>query len=319
MKLLKGKAHLASRHISEDYKSRQTILHELVEDPESNNLLTDRTETKPNKSAVIDKITSGLPTMVIVDDNAELRSYIRQVFEGSFNIYEADDGSSGYELILKEVPDIVISDIMMKKTGGIEMVKQIKETASIAHIPVILLTASSSDEVKLKGIEGGAEDYITKPFDRELIVARVQNILKGRNRLQQYFFNTVTLKPASGVAGEHKEFLERCIAIVDSHLDDPGFNIQTFCKEIGMSHPSLYKKIKSISGLTVNVFVRYLRLRRAAELLINTNKTIVEVTYITGFNDVKYFREQFFKLFEMKPSDYVKKYRKVLGAAQPKE
>ncbi len=318
LKLLKGKAHFSSRHISEEYKSGQTILHELVEDPESENLLAQETDTKQNKSTVIDKITSGLPTMVIVDDNAELRSYIRQVFEGTFNIYEADDGSTGYQLVVKESPDIVISDVMMKHVGGIELVKQIKETASIAHIPVILLTASSSDEVKLKGIEGGAEDYITKPFDRELIVARVQNILKGRNRLQQYFFNTVTLKPASGVAGEHKEFLERCIAIVDNHLDNPNFNIQTFCKEIGMSHPSLYKKIKSVSGLTVNVFVRYLRLRKAAKLLINTNKTIVEVTYITGFNDVRYFREQFFKLFEMKPSDYVKKYRKVLGATQPK-
>ncbi len=314
LKLLKGKSHFASRNISEDYKSGQTILHELVEDPDAENQLSEEIETRPNKSTVIDKLTSGLPTMVIVDDNAELRSYIRQVFEGSFNIYEADDGSTGYELVLKEVPDIVISDVMMKKTGGIEMVKNIKETASIAHIPVILLTSSSSDEVKLKGIEGGAEDYITKPFDREIIIARVQNILKGRNRLQQYFFNTVTLKPASGVAGEHKEFLERCIAIVEKHLDNPDFTIQTFCKEIGMSHPSLYKKIKAVSGLTVNVFVRYLRLRKAAELLINTNKTIVEVTYITGFNDVRYFREQFFKLFEMKPSDYVKKYRKALGA-----
>lgn len=319
LKLLKGKAHFASRHISEEYKSGQTILHELVEDPDSENLLGDDTETKPNKSAVIDKITSGLPTMVIVDDNAELRSYIRQVFEDSFNIYEADDGSTGFDMVLKEVPDIVISDVMMKHVGGIELVKKIKETVAIAHIPVILLTASSSDEVKLKGIEGGAEDYIIKPFDREIIVARVRNILKGKNRLQQYFFNMVTLKPAAGVAGEHKEFLERCIAIVDKHLDNPGFNIQTFCKEIGMSHPSLYKKIKSVSGLTVNVFVRYLRLRKAAELLINTNKTIVEVTYITGFNDVRYFREQFHKLFEMKPSDYVKKYRKALGANPVKD
>lgn len=311
--LLKGKGHFSSGYISEEHKPVQTILHELVEDPESGNLPGEEAEVKPNKSTVIDKITSGLPTMVIVDDNAELRSYIRQVFEDSFNIYEADDGSTGFELVVKESPDIVISDVMMKHVGGIELVKKLKDTASVAHIPVILLTASSSDEVKLKGIEGGAEDYITKPFDKEIIIARVQNILKGKNRLQQYFFNTVTLKPASGVAGEHKEFLERCIAVVEKHLDNPDFNIQTFCKEIGMSHPSLYKKIKAVSGLTVNVFVRYLRLRKAAELLINTNKTIVEVTYITGFNDVRYFREQFFKLFEMKPSDYVKKYRKALG------
>jgi YesN/AraC family two-component response regulator len=227
-----------------------------------------------------------------------------------FTVYEADDGSTGFELIRKELPDIVISDVMMKQVNGIELVKRIKETSSLAHIPVILLTASSSGDVKLKGIEGGAEDYITKPFDKEFIVARVKNILKGRNRLQEYFFNTVTLKPTALISGEHKEFLEACIAIVEKHMADPDFNIQTFCKEIGMSHPSLYKKIKAISGLTVNVFIRYLRLRKAAELLITTSKTIVEVTYITGFNDVRYFREQFQKLFELKPSDYVKKYRK---------
>lgn len=106
------------------------------------------------------------------------------------------------------------------------------------------------------------------------------------------------------------------MAIVENHLDNPEFTIQTFCKEIGMSHPSLYKKVKAVSGLTVNVFIRYLRLRKAAELLINTDKTIVEVTYITGFNDIKYFREQFSKLFEMNPSEYVKRYRKVLGSKE---
>ena len=200
----------------------------------------------------------------------------------------------------------------MKEMGGIELCRKIKETDAIAHIPVILLTGSSSEEIKLEGIEGGAEDYITKPFDKEIIVARVQNILKGRNRLQQYFFNAVTLKPLTSIAGEHKQFIERCIAVVEDHLDNPDFTIQTFCKAIGMSHPSLYKKVKAVSGLTINVFIRYIPLRKAAELLITTDKTITEIAYITGFNDIRYFREQFFELFKMKPSDYVKNYRKVL-------
>jgi signal transduction histidine kinase/ligand-binding sensor domain-containing protein/CheY-like chemotaxis protein/AraC-like DNA-binding protein len=309
--LLKGKEHFALEPISEDPKINQTILQELVEEPEEMEINMD--DLKENKSKIIDKITSGLPTMVIVDDNAELRHYIKEVFKNKFTIYEADDGTTAYTIVKKEIPDIVISDVMMKKMGGIELCKKIKENATLAHIPVILLTASSSEEAKLKGIEGGAEDYITKPFDKEIIVARVENILKGRNRLQQYFFNTVTLKPAVGVEEDDKIFIERCIIIIERNLDNPDFTIQTFCKEIGMSHPSLYKKIKAVSGLTVNVFIRYLRLRKAAELLINTNKTIVEVTYITGFSDIKYFREQFYKLFEMNPSDYVKKYRNPLG------
>jgi len=163
------------------------------------------------------------------------------------------------------------------------------------------------------GLECGAEDYVSKPFSKELIVARVQNILRSRNRLQQYFFNTVTLRPTSSIEADHKEFLERCIGIVDQNMDNPEFSVQLFCQEIGMSHPTLYKRIKAISGLTVNVFIRYLRLRKAAELLINTGNTVVEVTYATGFNDLKYFREQFSKLFGMTPSEYIRRYRKPLG------
>ena len=294
--------------------SRQTIIQELVGDTEGETASGNKDVIRDNESKVIDKIISGLPTMVIVDDNTELRNYVKEIFQQKFNIYEADDGVPAFEIINKELPDIVISDVIMKQMSGIELCRKIKETDHLAHIPVILLTASSSDQSKLQGIEHGAEDYINKPFDKELIIARVENILKSRNRLQQYFFNIVTLKPSSNVDGDNKEFLERCIQIVDANMDNPDFTIQKFSRLIGMSHPSLYKRIKSISGLTVNVFIRYLRLRKAAELLINTDKTIVEITYITGFNDMKYFREQFVRLFGMNPSEYVKRYRRPLGS-----
>lgn len=310
--LPKGVTHVLNPAAMNVNNEKQTIIKELVEDLAEHITLDDKDVVRDNDSKVIDKITSGLPTMVIVDDNDELRNYIRGIFGQKFNIYEADDGVPAFELINKELPDIVISDLVMKKMDGIELCRKMKESSNLAHIPVILLTGSSSDQSKLRGIECGAEDYINKPFDKELIVARVQNILMARNRLQQYFFNVVTLKPTSYIDSDNKEFLERCIRIIDDNMDNPDFTIQVFSQQIGMSHPSLYKRIKSVSGLTVNVFIRYLRLRKAAELLINTNNTIVEVTYITGFNDMKYFREQFFKLFGMNPSEYVKRYRKPL-------
>ena len=290
---------------------RQSIVNRLVEDLMDDIEIDE--DVKDNESKVIDKIISGLPSMLIVDDNAELRNYIKQIFIQQFNIYEADNGVSAYEIISKELPDIVVSDVIMKKMDGIELCRKVKESNTLSHIPIILLTASGSEEAKLRGIECGAEDYIKKPFDKELIMARVQNILRARRRLQQFFLNTVTLQPTSGIDKDNKDFLERCIKIIEAHQDDTEFTVQTFAQEIGMSHATLYKKIKSISGLTVNVFIRYLRLRKAADLLINTNKTILEVTYDTGFNDMKYFREQFSKLFGMKPSEYVKRYRKPLG------
>ncbi|MBS1974821.1 MAG: response regulator [Bacteroidetes bacterium] len=304
--------HLHKPAISELANKRQSIIDELVEDIQQDEPVnTD--QVLNNKSMVIDKIISGLPTMVVVDDNADLRNYIKDIFSEQFNIYEADDGIPAYDLISKEIPAIVISDLVMSKMDGIELCRKIKANTHLAHIPIILLTGSSSEESKIKGIEHGAEDYLNKPFSRELIVARVQNILQSRNRLQQHFFNTVTLQPTSAIDADNKKFLERCIEIIESHMDDPEFTVHAFCKEIGMSYPALYKKIKAVSGLTVNVFIRYLRLRKAAELLINTNKTIVEITYVTGFNDIKYFREQFSKLFGLNPSEYVKRYRKTFG------
>jgi len=285
-----------------------SIIHELVEEgPEEEG------KKETDKSKVIDKIISGLPAMVIVDDNAELRRYVKEIFSDRFNIYEADNGLSAFALIEKELPDIIVSDVIMGKMDGIELCRKLKEKAHLAHIPIILLTGSSSERSRLMGLEVGAEDYVAKPFTRELIVARVQNILRSRSRLQQYFFNTITLKPTSSIETEQKQFLERCIEIVNRHMDNPDFSVQFFCQEIGMSQPALYKRIKAISGLTVNVFIRYLRLRRAAELLIDTSKTVVEVTYITGFNDIKYFREQFSKLFGMTPSEFIRRYRKPLG------
>jgi len=287
------------------------FLDELVEEPDTPEIPADTAIR--DTTGIIDQLTSGLPSMLIVDDNADIRHYIRQIFEASFTIHEAPDGLEGYELAVQSAPDIIISDILMKTVSGIELCVKIKENPSIAHIPIILLTASSATDIKLKGIEVGAEDFITKPFEKEILIARVRNILKGRNNLQQYFYNAITLQPNFTIAGEHKAFIERCIAITEDHLDDPGFNIQVLSREIGMSHSNLYKKVKSVSGLTINVFIRYLRLRKAAELFINTDNNITEVAYAVGINDLRYFREQFFKLFKMNPSEYIRRYRRVLG------
>ncbi len=167
---------------------RQSIIHELVEE------VNEEGDGKPeNKSAVIDKIISGLPTMVIVDDDADLRGYLKEIFAHQFIIFEAADGLAALTAITKELPAIVVSDVVMPKMDGIALCRKLKENPLLAHIPIILLTGSASEQSKLMGLECGAEDYVSKPFSKELIVARVQNILRSRSRLQQYFFNTITL------------------------------------------------------------------------------------------------------------------------------
>jgi signal transduction histidine kinase/ligand-binding sensor domain-containing protein/DNA-binding response OmpR family regulator len=260
---------------------------------------------------VREELNAKMETMLLVDDDAEMRTYLSGIFGNQYKLIEADSAESGLEMVKKYTPDIVLSDVMMAGMTGIEMCERMKDDISVSHIPVVLLTASSSQESKLKGIEGGADDYISKPFDKDLLVARVASLLKNRNDLQKYFYNEITLQSGdSKISPEYKEFLEKCISIVEQHITNPEFNIKVLASEIGMSHSTLYNRIKSISGQSTNGFIRFIRLRRAAEILISTDTTILETSEQVGINDVKYFREQFTALFGMKPSEYIKKYRK---------
>ncbi|WP_229212507.1 hybrid sensor histidine kinase/response regulator transcription factor [Dyadobacter soli] len=250
-------------------------------------------------------------TMLVVDDDPEIRQYLGSIFSGKYKIFEAGSGEEGLDMVRKHLPDIVISDVMMGGTSGIELCRQMKLDMALSHIPVILLTASTSQDVRLKGIEGGADDYISKPFDKDILVARVASILRNRNDLQRYFYNEITLQTSDfKISAEYKEFLNECIRIVENHITNPAFNIKVLASEIGMSHSTLYNRIKSISGQSATSFVRFIRLRKAAQLLITTDITISETAFSVGINDIRYFREHFQKLFGMKPSDYVKKFRK---------
>jgi signal transduction histidine kinase/ligand-binding sensor domain-containing protein/DNA-binding NarL/FixJ family response regulator len=289
-------------------KNTSVLLEELAEVPpqETTTLLLNG-ENKP----VLEELSEDTATLLIVDDDTEIRQYLRHIFSGKYKLLEAVSGEEGLMLVKRYLPDIIISDVMMGGISGIEMCAQLKADVSLSHIPVVLLTASSSTQVRLQGIEGGADDYISKPFDKDLLVAKITSILKNRSDLQKYFFNEITLQNNDfKISAEYKEFLKNCISIVENHLMDPSFNIKVLAAEIGMSHSTLYNRIKSISGQSTNGFIRFIRLRRAAEILITTDTTISETAYQVGINDIKYFRAQFNKLFGMKPSEYIKKYRK---------
>lgn len=262
----------------------------------------------------LESVVSEKLSILLVDDNAQMRSYLAQVFTNSFIVYQASSAEEGLKLAKEKLPDIIISDVVMDAMTGIDFCKLVKETAALSHIPFILLTGSSSDELKLKGIEYGADDYMTKPFEKDMLVARVQSLIKKQENLQKYFYNEITHQQNTlNISGEYKEFLEACIAVVERNLDRDDFNIQVLATEMGMSHSKLYKKIKTISGQSANAFIRFIRLRKAAELFINSDYNINETAFYVGIKDIKYFREQFAKTFGMKPSEYIEKYRKNLG------
>jgi signal transduction histidine kinase/ligand-binding sensor domain-containing protein/AraC-like DNA-binding protein/ActR/RegA family two-component response regulator len=262
-------------------------------------------------SPVQDELVSDKKALLIIDDDIEILNYLAGIFSTEYKIYKAVSADDGLKLAHEHLPDLIISDIVMKGLNGLELCKILKEDETVSHIPIILLTGTSSEETQLKSMEMGADDYIKKPFDKDLLMARVKSLLKRRNILQNYFFNEVTLGTAKfKVSAEYKGFLNQCIKIIEDHLEDDQFSIKVLAGEIGMSHSNLYRKVKSVSGQTITGFVRFIRLKKAAELLLHTDKNVSETARLTGFNDTKYFRVQFSKLFGLNPSEYIKKFRK---------
>jgi|GEM_PF-1527020 len=271
--------------------------------------------TQDDVGEIMSDVVNQKPMVLLLDDDYEMRSYIKTLLQDEYHVCEAADTATGISLVQKTDPDLIVCDVMMKGDSGVEFCTKIKASTAFSQIPVILLTGSSSPDIKLKGIECGADDYITKPFESELLLARIKSILKGRDTLKTYFFNEITLKSNNHkIPAEYSEFLAKCISIMEDHLDGEDFSIKTFTDELGMSRSTLFRKIKSISGLSSGEFIRYIRLRKAAELMIQTDMQIKEVAFRVGFQDIKHFREQFNKLFKMNPSEFISKHRKTFSS-----
>ncbi|MGV3766172.1 MAG: two-component regulator propeller domain-containing protein [Chitinophagaceae bacterium] len=303
----KGSAHFIPEQITASPVQQSELLQELSIQEEAVAHPAEK-ELPPPEAGISTLISSG-HSLLVVDDNEGIRTYLKQVFQENFRILEATNGKEGLAMARQYQPDIIISDIVMDEMSGIEFCAAIKEDPTLNHIQLILLTGSSSAEIKLKGVECGADDYITKPFEKELLLARVASLLKSRNNIQKYFYNEVTLQRNNlSISEEYKIFLEKCIEIVEANIDKDDFSIKQFAREMGMSHSNLYKKVKQVSGQSINGFLRFLRLRKAAELLITTDCNVNEAAFQVGIADSKYFRTQFAKLFGMNPSEYRKRY-----------
>ena len=287
-----GESTFLTDHFIDPFQSENLMEEDVLEDNQLNDLIINK------------KI------LLVVDDDQQFRSYIRHLFS-EMVVYEASDAAVAWDEVNKIRPDIILCDLLLDGTTGAEFCKRLKSSSSFGHIPLILLTGSSSAEHRLNGTEHGADDYFLKPFDSKLLIARVNNIIKDRQLLKKFFFNEVTLQQEGiKVSDEYSGFLTECIRVVEENIDSDNFDSKIFSKKMGMSRSKLYVKVKSISGLSVNEFVKLIRLRKAAELMIQTDLQVKEICFQVGFNDPKYFREQFVRLFKLKPSDYIKKYRK---------
>jgi signal transduction histidine kinase/DNA-binding NarL/FixJ family response regulator len=244
--------------------------------------------------------------ILIIEDNPDMRTYIRDCFEGNYNILEAADGKSGFETATSKIPDIIISDLMMPKMDGIELCNKLKTDERTSHIPVILLTALSSVDDRIRGLETGADDYIAKPFNREELVTRVKNLTDQRRLLRERFGKEVKIQPKDiTVTSADEKFLNKLISYIENNLADPDMNVDSLTEEIHLSRSQLHRKLKALTGLSSTEFIRTIRLKRAAQLLEQHHGTIAETVYAVGFNSLSYFSKCFQKQFNITPKEYI--------------
>ncbi|MBT1696390.1 response regulator [Fulvivirgaceae bacterium PWU4] len=247
-----------------------------------------------------------LPVLLIVEDNADIRGYLRQNLEPFFQIAEAENGRRGLEQALDLFPDIVISDVMMPDMDGVEMTRALKNDIRTSHIAVILLTARADEHFQLNAFEHSlADDYITKPFSVAILLAKLRNMVVLRENLKRKLYNNFITSPAAPAVPSMDEiFLKKAVEVVEDNMDNCQFNIERFCREMGMSQTNLYRKLQGLLGISGNQFIRDIRMKRAAQLLSARQYPVSEVAMMVGFADPKYFSQAFKKQFGVLPTEF---------------
>ena len=249
---------------------------------------------------------SSKPSVLVIDDNADIRSYVRGLLHTDYTVIEAADGSEGIRKAMKYVPDLIISDVMMPGIDGIECCRRLKSELQTCHIPVILLTACSLDEQRIQGYDGGADSYISKPFSSQLLLARVRNLIDSHRRLKQFFGDGQTLAKED-VCDMDKDFVEKFKALIEAKMGDSNLNVEDLGKDMGLSRVQLYRKIKSLTNYSPNELLRIARLKKAASLLASSDMTVAEIGYEVGFSSPSYFTKCYREQFGESPTDLLKR------------
>ncbi|MEL7163754.1 MAG: response regulator, partial [Bacteroidota bacterium] len=243
--------------------------------------------------------------LLIVEDDLDTRSFLRDCFGENYQILEATNGEEGLQLAREEAPDVIVSDVSMPKVDGLEFCRRLKADFDTSHIPVVLLTARTREEDKIAGFETGADAYVEKPFSWNLLRSRVGALLLQRERLRTSFRAADVPDTAElDIASVDEQFLQATIAAVEDRLDETELSAERLARAVGVSRIQLYRKLKALTGQTVNQFIRAIRLRKAAALLKTEQLTVSEVAYQTGFSAPNHFSTYFKKHFGVSPTKF---------------
>ena len=255
----------------------------------------------------VSKITSDRqedkPRVLVIDDNADIRAYATALLGDEYDVMEASDGSEGLKKAVREVPDVVVCDVMMSGMDGLECCKHLKSDSLTCHIPVILLTAKTLDEHRAEGYAYGADAYLTKPFNGNVLKARIKNLITNRKLMKIVFGNDAQQEPMEAVAqSAESQFVEKFRTIIQGNLGNSDLNVETISHEMGISRAQLYRKIKSITGISPNDIIREARMKRADRLLETTDKSVSEIAYEVGFSSPSYFTKCYREFFGCTPN-----------------
>ncbi|PTB95218.1 hypothetical protein C9994_11475 [Marivirga lumbricoides] len=260
-------------------------------------------ESMPEVSSVFERTRA---TILIVEDNTDLRKFIAHRFDKTYEVIEAPNGSVGIDLAFKHWPDLVISDVMMPEIGGLELCATLKNNLATSHIPIILLTAKSEVENQIEGLQTGADEYLAKPFNFELLEARVINLIESRKELRKKFLEVSDFRINDATTNPKDEkFLKHAIKIVEENMEESLFGVKQFVDTMGISRSLLHKKLKKLTDQSAAEFINHLRMKRAKQLLKEGELNVSEVAYAVGYNDPKYFTRLFNKYFGKSPKDFM--------------
>ena len=255
-----------------------------------------------------DELSPAQQTVLIVEDNSELRLFLKTVLSHKYEVLEAENGSEGLVIARNSIPDLIISDIMMPEMNGLELAKALKEDIHISHIPLVLLTAKTDMESKLEALQYGADDYITKPFSSAYLEARITNLLNLRKQLQELYRSSLTsgvISPSKpNVISQDDVFIQKIMKYIEENIDNSELTIDDIALYIGFSRSAFFKKLKSLTGLAPVEFLKEVRIQRAAQLIESGEYNFSEITYMVGINDPRYFSRCFKQKFGLSPREY---------------
>jgi DNA-binding response OmpR family regulator len=244
------------------------------------------------------------PLILLVEDNVELRSFIRTCLGSGYRYSEAGNGRDGMSLAMNQIPDLIISDLMMPEMDGLELCARLKKDKRTDHIPFIMLTAKAAEENKLEGLQTGADEYLVKPFNKAELLLKVQNLITLRQNLQTRI-RTEILAKASEIRAESagEQFVLKARLFVEAHAKDEDLSVETLSQEMNLSREQCYRKISALTGLTPSAFIRKIKLQRAHQLLSSKWGPVSQVAYESGFENLSYFSKAFKEEFGMLPSE----------------